>query len=281
MIRITGRFLLFLLAANSSAIADQLVPGDAIRCFFVYTPIMQAGRDLGRADIASFGQKRMSVIYGYLKACEQNPSCKADADQIFRNTEELTRDSNSLEDQFKYSIRTGDQAAFHGVIHQARLCDEKVGLTDTTDVPSFNGAGSEVECQTDDELRGTIITGYFLAELTRAEMCSGILSDKSVLEKHNLLRRKFHKEIAPALTSAQSLYAAKYGSKWKGRWESDMANVKSQVIQREKPEMTPKKCKSLAVGYDLSLQSGSWSDFDNTIFKSQFAHLRRQVPRCQ
>lgn len=274
---------LFLLciALCENATAVEFEPADVVQCIFVYGPIYEVGRDLGRSDVALFAQKRMGFVAGYLKACQGDPSCKAQADHVFQQADALKKEGVSIEQRLTNAIRTSDQATFDAIIRQARSCDKKLGFTASNDALTFRGATEAESCQTDDELKGSIVTGYFLAELARAEMCSDILGDRSVRDKHNQLRRKFYKELSAALTNAQSPYASTYGANWRERWNSDMAGIKAGVIQRERASTNVNSCKNLKVGYDLTLTSGTWDEFENAVFKSQFAHARSQIPRCQ
>ena len=176
------------------------------------------------------------------------------------------------------ALSRDDDAAFDAILSKIQLCDQKVRLVTSDNFSFVRVVGENRLCQTDEELKGSIVSGYFLAERVRAEMCDEILGDGTTLDRHNKMRRKFSKELASALTNAQSLYSSTYGENWRKRWNADMAALMAGVRTRERASVNAKSCENLKVGYELILTSGTWDEFDKAIFNSQFARTRPQIP---
>ena len=103
------------------------------RCFFVYAPITELGRDLPNAQLYQFGQPRLGWASGYLQANQNNTAFK----QIFESSvEKNKRMAIQLENSLKQAVATRNQPQFSSVIEQAVACDRALGIR-TTSIPAL------------------------------------------------------------------------------------------------------------------------------------------------
>ncbi len=103
------------------------------RCFFVYAPINQLGRDLPQEQLYQFGQPRIAWLAGYVKANQNNPAFK----QVFESS--LNRNkkmATQLENSLRQALATKNQRQFSAVIDQAVACDHALGIK-TIGIPSL------------------------------------------------------------------------------------------------------------------------------------------------
>lgn len=99
------------------------------RCFFVYAPITELGRDLPHAQLFQFGQPRIGWTGGYVQANQNNASFK----QVFENNlDRNKRMGIQLESTLKLAIQSRNQSQFSAVINQAVECDRVLGIRTAT-----------------------------------------------------------------------------------------------------------------------------------------------------
>ena len=95
------------------------------RCFFVYAPITQLGRDMPHLQLFQFGQPRMGWIGGYTQANQNNASFK----QVFEsNLKENKRMAGEIETSLKQAIFTKNQRQFSNILSKAVDCDRTLGI---------------------------------------------------------------------------------------------------------------------------------------------------------
>ena len=103
------------------------------KCFFIYAPITETGRDMNIQSIFSYGQKRMSWIGGYIKANEKNSSfTKVFEDNIATNKKYAI----ILENKLRKSIKEKNAAEFNTIMSYSIGCDRTLGIK-STDVPKI------------------------------------------------------------------------------------------------------------------------------------------------
>ena len=127
---ITVLIMLFLSAPSKSA---PLNFKTVSKCFFIYAPITEAGRDMNIPSIFTYGQKRMAWFMGFMKANEKN--------EKFTYTFEVNLNKNkefaiALEEQFRSSIKNQQLESFDEIISFANGCDRFLGIK-TKDSPSL------------------------------------------------------------------------------------------------------------------------------------------------
>jgi hypothetical protein len=95
------------------------------RCFFVYAPIFQVGRDVPHTELFQFGQVRVGYMGGYVQANKSNSHFK----QVFEgNLSENKRAGIQLESSLKSAISSRNQSLFSSVINEAVACDRQIGI---------------------------------------------------------------------------------------------------------------------------------------------------------
>ena len=95
------------------------------RCFFVYAPIAQVGRDRPHAELFQFGQARAAWIGGYLQANKSNSAFK----QVFEGNLEKNKQAGiQIENVLVRALNTKDQSRFSWAINQAISCDRLIGI---------------------------------------------------------------------------------------------------------------------------------------------------------
>ncbi|MDI4634720.1 hypothetical protein J7U46_16790 [Pelomonas sp. V22] len=103
------------------------------RCFFVYAPITELGRDLPHQSLFHFGQPRIGWAAGYVQANQNNAVFK----QVFEsNLEKNKRAAVKLETMLRRAIQSKDQGQFQRAINQAVDCDRALGIR-TSDLPNM------------------------------------------------------------------------------------------------------------------------------------------------
>lgn len=104
----------------------------AFRCFFVYAPVFEVGRDEKIPQLMAYGQKRIAYLTGYIRAREDfRPRTGDPSPTDLRNYKEH---GISLERRLRNALSTADRIAFEGVMSHARQCDLDIGLP-TKDIP--------------------------------------------------------------------------------------------------------------------------------------------------
>lgn len=95
------------------------------RCFFVYAPIFQVGRDIQHTELFQFGQVRVGYMGGYVQANKLNPHFK----QVFEgNLSANKRAGIKLEYTLKEAISSRNKQLFSSVINEAVNCDRQIGI---------------------------------------------------------------------------------------------------------------------------------------------------------
>ena len=115
------------LVACSAASAQPASPSfeTISRCFFVYAPITEVGRDLPHPQLFQFGQPRMGWIAGYIQANQSNARFKA----VFEGRmAENKRFGVQLEQKLKQAIAARNQSQFNAVVNEAVSCDRQIGI---------------------------------------------------------------------------------------------------------------------------------------------------------
>lgn len=103
------------------------------RCFFVYAPITEFGRDLPHPQLFQFGQPRIGWVTGYIQANQSNSTFK----QVFEaNIGKNKEMAVQLESSLRRAISARSQAAFSSVMDQAIACDRALGIR-TSVLPSL------------------------------------------------------------------------------------------------------------------------------------------------
>ncbi len=101
------------------------------RCFFVYAPIFQVGRDTPHTELFHFGQVRVGYMGGYVQANKSNPHFK----QVFERDLSTNKQFGiHLEGLLKAAIAARNQSLFSSVINEAVICDRSIGIT-TNSIP--------------------------------------------------------------------------------------------------------------------------------------------------
>lgn len=95
------------------------------RCFFVYAPIAQVGRDRPHPELFQFAQGRVAYIGGYVKANKANRAFE----QVFKSKLEANKQAGiHIEEVLVTALNGRDQSRFSWVINQAISCDRLIGI---------------------------------------------------------------------------------------------------------------------------------------------------------
>lgn len=95
------------------------------RCFFVYAPIFQVGRDRPHTELFQFGQPRVAWVGGYVQANRDNPTFK----RVFEaNLDANKRAGIKIEETLVQALNTGERGRFSWAINEAISCDKLVGI---------------------------------------------------------------------------------------------------------------------------------------------------------
>lgn len=120
-------FIFLPLAAPAAEPSDETVS----RCFFVYAPIFEAGKDLQNQLIFIYGQKRIAWAGGYVQAKQKNLSFK----RVFENNlPENKKNGLALKNRLTKAIKSADVNEYLAVMSIARQCDQRLGLP-SNDIP--------------------------------------------------------------------------------------------------------------------------------------------------
>jgi len=103
------------------------------KCFFIYAPITETGRDMNLPSIFTYGQKRMAWYMGFMKANEDNEKFTSAFDVNLKKNKGF---AIALEKQFRTSIRKQQRNNFDEIISFANGCDRFLGIK-TKDSPSL------------------------------------------------------------------------------------------------------------------------------------------------
>ncbi|MGH8616401.1 MAG: J domain-containing protein [Burkholderiales bacterium] len=97
----------------------------ASRCFWVYAPIAQAGRDLPHPELLRFGQERLKWYDAYFKRNKGSPEFR----QAFENSRVRYEASGSdLYKSLVESLATENPKKFTAAIDAAVTCDRLLGI---------------------------------------------------------------------------------------------------------------------------------------------------------
>ena len=100
------------------------------RCFFVYAPIFEVGREIKNQELFIYGQKRFVYIADYMKA--NNP----EFNKVFEANLQVNKQKGiALGNRLKKAIYSRDINAFIQIMNIARNCDMQLGLQ-SEDIPS-------------------------------------------------------------------------------------------------------------------------------------------------
>ena len=118
-------------AAQPTSIIQQppepLSPEDFSRCFFVYAPIHEVGRDHNHAGLSTYGQLRLMFVVGYFKANESNSAMWSNP--VFQNNWEKSKlTAEQLEKELLDALKDDDESQFDDVIKKAVACDVLLGI---------------------------------------------------------------------------------------------------------------------------------------------------------
>lgn len=103
------------------------------KCFFIYAPITETGRDMNIPSIFIYGQKRMAWFMGFMKANENNEEFTYAFDVNLKKNKGF---AIALEKQFRSSIKQQQRESFDEIISFANGCDRFLGIK-TKDSPSL------------------------------------------------------------------------------------------------------------------------------------------------
>lgn len=95
------------------------------RCFFVYAPIAQVGRDYSHAELFQFGQARVSWIGGYIQANQSNLAFK----QVFESSLAANKRAGiQIENALISALDNRNQSQFSWAVNQAISCDRLIEI---------------------------------------------------------------------------------------------------------------------------------------------------------
>lgn len=120
---------------TAGVVEKQSTPtfADLSRCFFVYAPIAQVGRDFPHPGLLQFGQPRVARIGEYVQANRSNSAFK----QIFEGNLQVNKEAGiRIEDTLRSALRTQNSAQFLWSLEQATSCDRVIGIQ-TGDFPEM------------------------------------------------------------------------------------------------------------------------------------------------
>ena len=98
---------------------------EAARCFWIYAPIVQVGRDFPHNELFQFGQGRMVWYDGFIKANKENPALKRAFESGIK---EYKHAGLQLGDDLRESLSTNNHKLFTSVIDAAVSCDKILGI---------------------------------------------------------------------------------------------------------------------------------------------------------
>ena len=103
----------------------QLSFEDVSRCFWVYAPIVQTGRDFPHDELFQFAQARMVWFDAFLKANQGNPALKT----VFENgITQYKQAGLRLQDSLQEALSTNNGRIFASVMDAAVSCDKTLGI---------------------------------------------------------------------------------------------------------------------------------------------------------
>lgn len=118
------------------------------RCFFIYAPIFETGRDLQIQPFVLYSQKRIAWATGYIQAQQNNIAFK----KVFEdNLTSNKKNGTTLEETLKNAIRSGNTNAYFQVMNVARNCDLQLGLP-SNEIPPANSLGMINKASSDDKV---------------------------------------------------------------------------------------------------------------------------------
>ncbi|WP_168366004.1 hypothetical protein [Dickeya zeae] len=114
-----------LLTATGIVRASTPSPQTIIKCFFVYAPIFETGKNVGSKQLEKYGQLRVSWMGGYIQSHQNDESFKSIST---KKLEEYKSHGVILEEKLTRAIKTKDQPLFNSVLDEATECDRQVGI---------------------------------------------------------------------------------------------------------------------------------------------------------
>lgn len=103
------------------------------KCFYIYAPIAETGRDMNIRSIFSYGQKRISWIGGYMKANEKNTIFT----KVFEENIAINKKyAVILENKLRKAIKEKNTIEFDTIMGYSIGCDRTLGMK-STDIPQM------------------------------------------------------------------------------------------------------------------------------------------------
>ena len=98
---------------------------DAARCFWVYAPIAQVGREFPHRALFLFGQERIRWFESFLKTQGDNPSLT----QAIESGEQRYKDSSiGFQNALRVALADNDHTMFASAVDAAVACDRRLGI---------------------------------------------------------------------------------------------------------------------------------------------------------
>ena len=95
------------------------------RCFFVYAPITELGRDLPHAQLFQFGQPRIGWATGYIQANQNNSAFKLTFESSLETNKRM---ANQIDAMLRQAIQSRNQTQFAAALNRAVDCDRALGI---------------------------------------------------------------------------------------------------------------------------------------------------------
>lgn len=140
-----AKILRLLLAAIGCILTISVVLADepkdpgpvrVLQCFWIYAPILEVGREMNRADLTYFAQKRIGWVMGYMTACKSYSQCKQELDRGFQNLETSKQQALARKARLIKAIQERNRDMFAANLNEALTCDGTFGIN-TADVPAL------------------------------------------------------------------------------------------------------------------------------------------------
>ena len=112
---------------SSLAVAANSPYEVSSKCFFVYAPVFEVGRDTGGEKLKNYGQVRMAWISGYIQTNKSN----AEFNEVFNRNLKINKAMGiALEERLRNALRSRTQKAFNSVLDEVTACDRQLGFVD-------------------------------------------------------------------------------------------------------------------------------------------------------
>ena len=120
-------YICTLLSIAASATSFGATPSYKVvsKCFFVYSPIAETGRDLNIPALFSYGTKRITQVASFIKANKQNLKfIKAFEGSIATNK----KNAIALEKKLRRAIESNNETEFNAVMEYSMSCDKSLNI---------------------------------------------------------------------------------------------------------------------------------------------------------